>query len=444
MVEFANLGLRDLALQIRDPVDLLLRVLHVALGVQASHHFNDLARALVDDALVHVGVAPMKQRHLFSILDLGCVLLVHPDVLAEHDQPLPHLRVLGVLLVHLSSGYGWPIEPQKDGISPVDGRVPRHDRVDDLLVDGPDLVPLHQVRGLRHALGHDELLEAFHGHAPPEDTLDRGESRIAPTFDHALLNEHRELSLGEDRVRELRLRELHQLDGPDAGCLLHPLVHVVAVLVLDGSQGMRHAFQRVHDGACEVVGGIRFVLRPVPVMRNVGLAAIEDRVAQALVLALHVHLRPHAAPQALGASLEHLAPQPEVLLLWLGSPLAVGPGVALLPHLRHLGVVHVGLVLLEQFLHDFLQLGEVVGGVAHHVWKDLQRRQVLDDAVYELDLLLARVRVVEAQDELAFVVPGVVVVQHRGLGVADVEVAAGFRGETSAHLSLYGVGQQAL
>jgi len=40
--------------------------------------------------------------------------------------------------------------------------------------------------------------------------------------------------------------------------------------------------------------------------------------------------------------------------------------------------------------------------------------------------------------------PGVVVVQHRRLGVADVEVAARLRREARADLALHGVGQQAL
>ncbi len=72
---------------------------------------------------------------------------------------------------------------------------------------------------------------------------------------------------------------------------------------------------------------------------------------------------------------------------------------------------------------------------------DLEQLEVVQDDVLELLLLLGRVGVVKAQDELALEVVAVVLVQHGGLGVPDVQVAAGLGGEPDHHLAHLGAGQ---
>mmetsp|Transcript_21967 Transcript_21967/g.46705 ORF Transcript_21967/g.46705 Transcript_21967/m.46705 type:complete len:264 (+) Transcript_21967:1081-1872(+) len=179
-------------------------------------------------------------------------------------------------------------------------------------------------------------------------------------------------------------------------------------------------------------------------MGGVDLASVENGISQALVVILHVDLSSNTALQALWGALQHLSPQPESLLNGLASPTAGRPGIPFLPHLIYVGVVHISPAPLDHALADLLQLLEMVGSVGDHIREDLQRSQVLDDALLELHLFLTRVGVVEAEDQLTFVVPSIVVVQHRRLGMANVEVATGLRGEPGAHLALHGIGQQAL
>mmetsp|Transcript_104984 Transcript_104984/g.321648 ORF Transcript_104984/g.321648 Transcript_104984/m.321648 type:complete len:209 (-) Transcript_104984:35-661(-) len=82
--------------------------------------------------------------------------------------------------------------------------------------------------------------------------------------------------------------------------------------------------------------------------------------------------------------------------------------------------------------------------VRHLIGDNLQSREVGLDALLKLCLLLARVGVIESEDQLALVMPRVVVVQHRGLRVPDVQVAAGLRREARADLAHLGVRQQPL
>mmetsp|Transcript_80301 Transcript_80301/g.260100 ORF Transcript_80301/g.260100 Transcript_80301/m.260100 type:complete len:293 (+) Transcript_80301:1768-2646(+) len=180
------------------------------------------------------------------------------------------------------------------------------------------------------------------------------------------------------------------------------------------------------------------------VVGHVGLAPVEDRVAKALVRALHVHLPADAALQPRLGPFQHLLPHLHVLVQRLVAPSAGHALVSLRPHGVDVRVVHVRLPALDHVLHDLLQVIKVVRSVGPHVRVDLQRRQVLDDALLELHLLLAGVRVVEPEDELAVVVPGVVVVQHGSLGVPDVQVAARLRREARAHLPILRVREQPL
>mmetsp|Transcript_49248 Transcript_49248/g.79813 ORF Transcript_49248/g.79813 Transcript_49248/m.79813 type:complete len:246 (-) Transcript_49248:365-1102(-) len=224
----------------------------------------------------------------------------------------------------------------------------------------------------------------------------------------------------------------------------HPIIHGSAILVLDGSECVGHALERIDHRAGEVVRGVGLVLEAMLVVRRVGLAAVEDRVSQALVGARHVHLGTDAALQAFLRALEHLAVEPEILFHRQISLLALGPRIALCPHGVHVRVVHVALALLQQALHDLLQMLKVVRSVSHHIWLDLQSFQVLDHTFFKLHLLLAWVRVVESQDQLALVVASIVVVEHGCLGMPNVQVSARLRGEARDNLALNSAWQQSL
>ena len=72
--------------------------------------------------------------------------------------------------------------------------IPWCKRIDDLLVHGPDLIPLHEDDRSGGALSQDELLESFDGEASPENSSNRRKTRIVPTVDAAAVNEPGQLA----------------------------------------------------------------------------------------------------------------------------------------------------------------------------------------------------------------------------------------------------------
>ena len=107
-------------------------------------------------------------------------------------------------------------------------------------------------------------------------------------------------------------------------------------------------------------------------------------------------------------------------------------------------VVGVGLAALDHLDAVLLQLVKVVARVARRVGLDAEEGEVLDDALLKLGLLLARVRVVEPDEELAVVHARKVLVEDGRLCVADVEVAARLGREARHDVALDGVGQAEL
>jgi hypothetical protein len=72
--------------------------------------------------------------------------------------------------------------------------IPWCKRIDDLLVHGPDLVPLHEDDGSGGTLSQDELLESFDGETSPENSSNRRKPGIVPTVDAAAVNEPGQLA----------------------------------------------------------------------------------------------------------------------------------------------------------------------------------------------------------------------------------------------------------
>jgi hypothetical protein len=71
---------------------------------------------------------------------------------------------------------------------------------------------------------------------------------------------------------------------------------------------------------------------------------------------------------------------------------------------------------------------EPVTGVGDVVGLDAEKRAVFDDSVLEFLLLLARVGVIETQEEFSLVfLVCEVIIQQRSLGVTDMEVTSVMR-----------------
>jgi hypothetical protein len=165
------------------------------------------------------------------------------------------------------------------------------------------------------------------------------------------------------------------------------------------------------------------------------IAAVRDRVAQRGVGRRRVELEAEAAAPPLLGPRAHRCPRGERLL---ERALAPRRGLArhpLLAHDLHGRVVRVEVPRLDEPRRELLELREVVRGVGHRLVLEAEARNVGEDRVDVLILLLRGVGVVEAEEEAPGVAPRDLLVQERGLGVADVEVARGLGREAGDHLA---------
>mmetsp|Transcript_19505 Transcript_19505/g.73783 ORF Transcript_19505/g.73783 Transcript_19505/m.73783 type:complete len:205 (+) Transcript_19505:441-1055(+) len=168
------------------------------------------------------------------------------------------------------------------------------------------------------------------------------------------------------------------------------------------------------------------------------IVSVQHRISKRPVGIAHVDLRPKAVWLSIFLALEQLLEELEILFRRRVAILGVLHFHALIAHHLHGRRIHVGLPLADQLSRVVLDLVEEVRRVADHVGNDLQLLEVLEDVFLELLLLLAGVRVIKPHQQLAFVSPRVVVVEHDGLHVSQVHVATGLRRKSSHHLPLHG------
>ena len=69
------------------------------------------------------------------------------------------------------------------GVLFLDAHISDRLRIDDLSVEVPDFVPLHNYDCSGGALCNDEFFQAFDGKAPSQDASNGRHSRIVPVFE---------------------------------------------------------------------------------------------------------------------------------------------------------------------------------------------------------------------------------------------------------------------
>ena len=74
--------------------------------------------------------------------------------------------------------------------------VPWRNGIDDLLVHGPNFVPLHEYNRSGRPLSQDELFEGLDGQATTNDATNGWETGIIPPFDVTAVDEPSQFSLG--------------------------------------------------------------------------------------------------------------------------------------------------------------------------------------------------------------------------------------------------------
>lgn len=201
---------------------------------------------------------------------------------------------------------------------------------------------------------------------------------------------------------------------------------------------MCHALNRVNDRAAEVISRVSFVLGACPVVRG-RVAAVDDRITHSLVGVVDRHFSPNTPPCAFVSSFVHLFEPSQVLFNRSIPPLARFSIHSLRSHSLLLGVICVGVSVLDDLDGILMQLVKVVTAVTSLIGCDTHEGEILEDGILELLFLVRGVGVVKADQKSPLVFfMGKIIVQKGSLGVSNVEVSRRLRRESSDH-ALVGV-----
>mmetsp|Transcript_12481 Transcript_12481/g.19709 ORF Transcript_12481/g.19709 Transcript_12481/m.19709 type:complete len:231 (+) Transcript_12481:1809-2501(+) len=204
---------------------------------------------------------------------------------------------------------------------------------------------------------------------------------------------------------------------------------------------MRDTLNGIHNRARQIVGRIRLVLSSTTMVGRQVLTE-QDGITKGSIVAGHVNLGTQAPRRAVGAAGTHEFE----LLLGLGG--GHGPVLGLDTigtfqlHLLLWRVIHVRQSLLDHRNRISVNGGEVVGCIRNDVGLDTKKRQIFHDRLLILFLLLARVCIVESDNQTPLVPARAIVIQQNGLGVSHVQVATRLGREPSDHASGCGTLEQ--
>mmetsp|Transcript_54183 Transcript_54183/g.106006 ORF Transcript_54183/g.106006 Transcript_54183/m.106006 type:complete len:419 (+) Transcript_54183:502-1758(+) len=362
MVELLEDCGNQLVRQLGHPVEFLFCLLEVALKMQPALHRGDFSVGIPTD-FVNKAVAPPHQGDLLSLRTRSRVILFQQDLITVQLETLAHLRIFLVQRSHLSlNARGSSRKAKGHRIVCTHSHEPGGNRINHLFILRPNFVPLHQVSGPGGPLLFDEIEETLHRQTPPRHSSHGGESGVLPRLYAPFLAVHKPLKfpLGQNGVHQIQTGELDHLHCTKSAGLENPHVLFVPVNILRGPHRMGHALLRIHNRTGKVVARIGLVLcsRSMVSIRHV--TPVHDGVPHALVVVLHVNLRPHTAGHALCASSLHLLPKTQILLGAVIATLALYSLPALVSHLFHRGVVDVHDPLLDQLRHEIQKIGKVI------------------------------------------------------------------------------------
>mmetsp|Transcript_9933 Transcript_9933/g.18756 ORF Transcript_9933/g.18756 Transcript_9933/m.18756 type:complete len:299 (+) Transcript_9933:572-1468(+) len=273
-----------------------------------------------------------------------------------------------------------------------DGRVSPAHWIYDLLVHGPQLVPLLERNVPTRSLLKDEISKCLDSQASSQQTLHGGEPWIGPAADLPGVHKPLELSLTHHSIHQIQPREFPDVHVGKLGLALllqleNPLELSVPVVVLGCSQSVRDSLKAVNERARKVVGGVDLVGGSCPVVRR-EVASVTHRISQRLVWMLHIKLDSDAVLDPFLRAVLHLL---EDLQGFLHRPVpsdGVDSFHSLFPHLLHGSVVRVKESLLDHLLCERKQVWKGVRRVGHLVWSHFQALQVRNDVLDKLVLLL--------------------------------------------------------
>ena len=299
---------------------------------------------------------------------------------------------------------------------------------------------------LGDADGLAEAADGGRGVAAATHAGDGGHAGVVPAGHALLLDELEQAALGHHRVGEVEAGELDLLGlGGGVEGAQEPVVEGAVHLELEGADGVR-------DALVGVLERVRVVVHRVDAPGVAGVVvgrladAVDDRIAQVHVGRRHVDL---------GA--QHRLALVELAAGHLGERRKVGGDGGIAGRARLAGGLLVAVVgadfLLGQEAHVGLAQLDQPDGVGVHPREVVGRlvvvlapveaepADVLLDRVDVFHLFLGGVGVVHAQVAAALEFQGEAEVEADRLGVADVEVAVGLRGEARGNRGVLAGGE---
>jgi hypothetical protein len=254
----------------------------------------------------------------------------------------------------------------------------------------------------------------------------RRNPRIVPAADPVLLDQLQQLALAHQRVGEVQPGKFDLLRMIDLQLIEKPIVQRAMVLELQRADRVRDLFDRIGLPVREIVHRINAPSVPGAMVRRVQ-DAIEHRIAHIQIGRSHVDLGPQRA-RAVG---EFAGPHPpkqfEILrrrALAVGAVLARrGERAAIFAHLLGVQIADEGLAGRDQLLGPIVKLLKIIRGIKQPVLPiEAQPADAVLDRVDVLDVLLAGIRIVEAQIAQPTVALREPEIQADALGVADVQI----------------------
>ena len=265
---------------------------------------------------------------------------------------------------------------------------------------------------------------------------DRRHTRVVPAHDGALLHEFQQFAFRHHRVGQVQPRELVLVRRPDAERLDEPVVERTVDVEFERADRVGDVLDRVALPVGVVVHRVDAPLVARAVVAGMD-DAVHDRVAEEHVGMRHVDLGAQHLLAVGELARLHAFEQVEVLLRRTVAPrrlfARLGDRAAAFADLLLRLVVDIGQPFADQLLGPFVELVEIVRRIAFERPVEAQPADVALDRVDILDVLLRGVRVVETQVALAAVFLRQPEVDADALGMADVQVAVGFRREAGLY-----------
>ena len=290
---------------------------------------------------------------------------------------------------------------------------------------------------LGHTAALDELAHRGRRVATPAHTGNCGHARIVPTRDDPVFDQHVQLALARDRIGEIEPGELY-LAWPMFGLQLveEPVIQRPMILELERAERVCNSLERVGQGVRKIVHRVDAPLVARALMRDMA-DSIQRGVTQVHIRRRHIDLGAQYMFSVFELAGAHAPQHVEALI---DRPIAIRAvrtrlcqSTAVLANLFRAEAVDVSDTHLDQCLGRLVKLIEIVRRVREPVLPvESEPVHVALDRTHVLLLLLAGVRVIEAQERSTVRLLADTEVQADRHYVADVQITVRL-GRKSGH-----------